>query len=198
MYPPPHHQTEDQNEMLKVIKHYPLAMVVSVLNGRPLISHLPLIYNDSTGKITGHIDMNNPQVEALHDDKEVSLVFKGPDTYISPSIYTTEQLPTWNYMIVHLKGNVRAISNPEKAKRLLTEMTHYLEAPDHRYKLELDDTRMGLMINYIHAFEIEITSWEGKFKLSQDKCEQDQINANKQLIITNKERIVAFMTDLLK
>ena len=38
MYPPPYHQTEDQNEMLKVIKHYPLAMVVSVLNGGSVIN----------------------------------------------------------------------------------------------------------------------------------------------------------------
>jgi transcriptional regulator len=99
---------------------------------------------------------------------------------------------------VHLTGIVKAITSPEKAKRTLVNMTHFLESPDHNYLLEIDDPRMDSMINFIHAFEIEITHWEGKFKLSQDKCEQDQINAIDQLINTNRERIDVFMNNLLK
>ena len=41
---------------------------------------------------------------------------------------------------------------------------------------------MEKFIHYIHAFEIEITNWEGKFKLSQDKCEEDQEKAKQELL----------------
>ncbi len=198
MYPPPHHQINDRNKMIEVIKQYPLAMLVTVLKGNPLISHIPLIYNDETSKLVGHMDRNNPQVGSLQNGNDVKLVFKGPDTYISPSIYTTDQLPTWNYIIVHLHGIISVIDDSDKIKRSMVDMTRYLEAPDHEYSLAIDDPKMDRMVQYIHTFEIDITHWEGKFKLSQDKCEQDQINANEQLAKVNKEKINSILRKLSK
>ena len=94
--------------MIEVIKTYPLATIVSVKNNEPLITHLPLIYNDD-GNLIGHIDIYNPQAEVLKNDNDITIIFSGPQCYISPSIYTTKQLPTWNYIRVHLKGKVKAI-----------------------------------------------------------------------------------------
>jgi len=185
--------------MIAVIKQYPLSMMVTAQNGKPYISHIPLIYNKNTGKLVGHMDRNNPQVDTLQSGDGVQLVFKGPDTYISPSIYTTEQLPTWNYIIVHLIGTVSVIDEPDTIKRSMVEMTRYLEAPDHKYSLSIDDPKMDLFVQYIHAFEIEITEWEGKFKLSQDKCEQDQINAKEQLMRrVNKDKMDSILKKILK
>ena len=104
MYPPPHHQTKDIQKMIAVIKAFPLGMLVSAKDGQPFVTHIPIIYNHETGKLLAHIDKFNPQVETLINDAEVTVVFKGPDAYISPSIYTTKQLPTWNYIMVHIKG----------------------------------------------------------------------------------------------
>jgi len=196
MYPPQHHQTSDTQKMIAVIKQYPLATLISVINGKPLITHVPVIYNEKTGKLVGHIDKNNPQAETLQNKTEVTLLFKGPDTYISPSIYTTEQLPTWNYIIVHIKGKATAITHPEKAKQTLVDMATFLETPDNKYSLAIDNPKMERAINYIHAFEIEITNWEGKFKLSQDKCEQDQKNAKQQLIKNNQKDISDFLNEV--
>jgi len=182
--------------MITVIKKYPLATLISVIDGKPLISHLPVIYNEITGKLVGHIDKNNPQVKSLKENKEVSLIFKGPDTYISPSIYTTEQLPTWNYIIVHITGKAIAITQAEKAKQALVDMCSFLEAPDYNYNLEMDNPKMERAINYIHAFEIEISNWEGKFKLSQDKCEEDQKNAKLHLIKENQNNIEDFLDEV--
>ncbi len=190
MYPPKHHQTNDQQKMISVIQQYPLAMLVSVIDGKPLITHLPIIYNKD--KLVGHIDKNNPQVESLQSGKEVSIVFKGPDAYISPSIYTTKQLPTWNYIMVHLTGKVYAITSLKEVKQTLAAMTFFLEAPNHNYVLEMDNPKIDVLSNYIHVFEIEITNWEGKFKLSQDKCVEDQKNAREQLLKGNQNNINLF------
>jgi transcriptional regulator len=198
MYPPPHHQINDRNKMIEVIKHYPLSMLVTVQNGKPLISHIPLFFNEVNDRLIGHIDLQNPQVGSLQEGNEVKLIFKGPDTYISPSIYTTDQLPTWNYIIVHLTGIISVIDNPSTIKKTMVDMTRFLEAPDYKYSLNLNDPKMNRLVQYIHAFNIEITHWEGKFKLSQDKCEQDQINANEQLMRINREEIDSIFKKLFK
>ena len=190
-YPPKHHQDDDQNHMIEVIKTYPLATVISVANNQPIITHLPLIFEN--GKLIGHIDIYNPQAKLLKDNNDITLIFSGPQCYISPSVYNTTQLPTWNYIKVHLKGTVKAIESKEALKESIIKMTAFLEAPEHKYILEPDNPRMLGALDYIKMFEIKITSWEGKFKLSQDKRPQDIENARQEMIRANQESIKAFL-----
>lgn len=191
-YPPKVHQNNEINHIIDVIKNYPLATVVSVKDNMPFITHLPLVYNEF-GKLIGHIDKQNPQVALLKDSQPVTVLFSGPQCYISPSIYTTTQLPTWNYIKVHLKGTVNAIESKEALKESIIKMTEFLEAPEHKYVLEPDNPRMLGALDYIDMFEITIESWEGKFKLSQDKKPQDIQNARAELIRANQESIEHFL-----
>ena len=94
-YPPPHHQDHDINNMIEVIKTYPLATVISVNDNAPLVTHMPLIYRETDGKLIGHIDLYNPQTELMKGNNDVTIIFSGPQCYISPAVYTTTQLPTW-------------------------------------------------------------------------------------------------------
>ncbi len=194
MYPPKKHQDDDVDHLIEVIKTYPLATVISVKDNNPLITHLPLIYDD--GKLIGHIDIYNPQSELLKNDKDLTVIFSGPQCYISPSVYATTQLPTWNYIKVHLKGKVTAIESKEALKQSLITMTEFLEAPDHKYVLETDNPRMVRNLDYIKMFEIEITHWEGKFKLSQDKKPKDIDLAREELIRANQESIRQFLNSV--
>ncbi|EDP72122.1 transcriptional repressor of sporulation and degradative enzyme production [Flavobacteriales bacterium ALC-1] len=190
-YPPKHHQDDDVNHMIDVIKTYPLATVISVKENQPLITHLPLIYED--GKLIGHIDIYNPQAKLLKDDNDVTIIFTGPECYISPSVYSTTQLPTWNYIKVHLKGKVKAIESKAALKQSLITMTEFLEAPDHKYVLDADNPRLDANLNYIEMFEISVTKWEGKFKLSQDKNPKDTRLAREELVRANQENIKQFL-----
>jgi transcriptional regulator len=190
-YPPKHHQDNDKAHLLEVIKTYPLATLISVENNEPLITHLPLILEGE--KLIGHIDIYNPQANLLKNNKEVTILFSGPQCYISPSVYRTTQLPTWNYIKLHLKGAVKAIESKAALKQSLITMTEFLEAPDHKYVLEADNPRLDRNLNYIEMFEIEISSWEGKFKLSQDKKPKDTESARTELIRANQESIKQFL-----
>ena len=190
-YPPKKHQDNDINHMVDVIKTYPLATLISIKNNQPLITHLPLMYDE--GKLIGHIDIYNPQAQLLKDDNDVTLIFAGPECYISPSIYSTTQLPTWNYIKVHLKGKVKAIDSKAALKQSLITMTAFWEAPDHKYILEPDNPRLDKNLGYIEMFEIEITNWEGKFKLSQDKKPSDINAAREELVRANHESIKQFL-----
>lgn len=190
-YPPKHHQDNDRNHIIEVIKTYPLATLISVKDNEPIITHLPLIFKDD--KLVGHIDIYNPQTELLKGNNDVTILFYGPQCYISPSIYSTTQLPTWNYIRVHLKGKVNAIESTEALKASLIDMTEFLEAPDHKYVLDADNPRLDANFNYIKMFEIEIESWEGKFKLSQDKHPKDIKSARAELVRANQESIKVFL-----
>ncbi|TYA53263.1 FMN-binding negative transcriptional regulator [Formosa maritima] len=192
-YPPKLHQDNDKLHMIEVIKNYPLATIISVTDNKPLITHLPLIYREEDGKLIGHIDIYNPQANLLKDNNQLTVIFSGPQCYISPSIYTTTQLPTWNYIKVHLQATVEAIESKEALKQSLIIMTEFLEKPAHKYVLDADNPRMVANLNYIKMFEITITHWEGKFKLSQDKKPQDKENAKAELIRSNQENIRAFL-----
>ena len=190
-YPPQQHQDDNREHMIEVINTYPLAMLVSVKDNLPLISHLPLIYSE--GKLIGHLDKYNPQSDLLKDNNDVTVIFSGPQCYISPSIYSTTQLPTWNYIRVHIKGKVNEIKDEETIKQSMIEMTSFLESPDHNYILEPDNPRMTQFISYVRGFEIDITHWEGKFKLSQDKKPSDIKSARQELIRANQESIKTFL-----
>jgi transcriptional regulator len=194
LYPPKQHQDNNINHIIEVIKTYPLATVISVKDNQPLITHLPLIYED--GKLIGHIDIYNPQAQLLKDNNDVTILFSGPECYISPSIYSTTQLPTWNYIKVHLKGQVKAIESKTALKQSLITMTEFLEAPEHKYVLEPDNPRLDKNLNYIEMFKIEITHWEGKFKLSQDKKPNDIKAARMELVRANQESIKKFLDNI--
>ncbi|MDO7170763.1 FMN-binding negative transcriptional regulator [Mariniflexile sp. AS56] len=191
-YPPKIHQDNDINHIIEVIKTYPLATLISVKDNSPFITHLPLIYNES-GKLIGHIDKQNPHAALLKNAQPITILFSGPQCYISPSIYTTTQLPTWNYIKVHLKGTVHAIESKDALKDSIIKMTEFLEAPEHKYVLDPDNQRMLGALDYIEMFEITIDTWEGKFKLSQDKKPQDISNARTELIRANHESIEHFL-----
>lgn len=190
-YPPKHHQDDNKYHLLEVVKTYPLATLISVENNEPLITHLPLILEGE--KLIGHIDIYNPHAKLLKDNNDVTIIFAGPECYISPSIYSTAQLPTWNYIKLHLKGIVKAIESKAALKQSLITMTAFLEAPDHKYVLEADNPRLDRNLGYIEMFEIDITSWEGKFKLSQDKKPKDTERARQELIRANQESIKQFL-----
>ena len=190
-YPPKHHLEHERSHLIEVIKTYPLATLISVKDNTPLITHLPLVFEHD--KLIGHIDIFNPQAKLLKDNNEVTVIFYGPQCYISPTVYSTTQLPTWNYIRVHLQGTVEGIESKAALKQSLINMTEFLEAPDHKYVLEPDNPRLERNLDYIEMFEIKINAWEGKFKLSQDKKPSDTEAARTELIKANQESIKEFL-----
>ncbi|WP_411031116.1 FMN-binding negative transcriptional regulator [Spongiimicrobium sp. 3-5] len=195
-YPPQHHQERNFENVLEVVKNFPFGTLVTVKDGEPLITHIPIVYEEDGskyGKLVAHIDRFNPQVGTLTPDALVTAVFYGPDCYISPSIYTTKQLPTWNYIFAHIKGKIKLLTDKEAVKSTMVRMTSFLEGENPKHVLQQDDPRMESLIDYIIGFEIEITGWEGKFKFSQDKLKKDRELAKQELIRSQMKDVSAFI-----
>ena len=196
-YPPVHHQEENFNNIVQLMQMYPLAIINSCMNNEIESTHTPLVYqpNEKLGVLIGHIDKYNPQLEHFKNNTAVQIIFNGPQVYISPSVYSTTQLPTWNYFKAHLKGTLILENDREKVKQSLINMTAFLEGDQHKYKLDPDNPRMEAALDYIVGFRIEINSWEGKYKISQDKKKEDRERAKvaMQTARTNTEKEVALL-----
>lgn len=189
MYPPKHHQEYNFENIITTIKTFPLATIISVSNNKPVITHIPLLYIPNKGKygsLIGHMDLNNPHHKLL-DNAEISVLFHGPDCYISPTYYHTKQLPTWNYIKVHIEGSVHTMNDTDTLVNSMIAMNDFLETSDNPFILDEQHEKMNKFINYIVGFEIIINKWEGKFKLSQDKLKKDQIAAKDALQTFNKQ-----------
>ena len=176
-YPPKHFQETNFENIIKTIQQFPLATIISAKDSKIWTTHLPLIYNNSNekyGKLIGHIDKFNEHAQWLQNDLPCSILFHGPEAYISPSLFEGKHLPTYNYIKVHIDGNAKRIENADAVKESIVTMTKQLEGAAQAFVLQKDDVRMARLIDYIVGFEITITSWEGKFKLSQDKTTADK------------------------
>jgi len=177
MYPPKPYQEHDYQRAILAMRTYPLGALISHWNGEIMVSHLPIIFQEGEnglGRLIGHMDGNNPQVPAL-DNQPATVIFSGPEVYISPSYYTTQnQLPTYNYVRVHIKGRIQVVEEKEALRQSLVEMSEILEPKGSPFKLTHDHPRMNRLLPFIKGFTIDIEHWEGKFKLSGDKIPADR------------------------
>lgn len=183
-YPPKRHVDLDPEHLYAVMKRFPFATIISVADGKPLISQVPLILERGRGKLGvlfGHLDRNNPQVP-LFDRGDATVIFHGPNSYITPYTYESSQLPTWNSISVHAAGHVTLIEDRNRLIRGLQSICEAADPAPGAYRLPADEPRIALLIDYIVGFEIEIESMIGRFKLSQDRHDADRAAAAQVLI----------------
>jgi len=175
VYPPRRHVEQDVYRLHEVIFRFPFATIISG-NNEPVVSHIPLILDMTKGKhgvLRGHIDRGNPQAQFLNGDQMLA-IFHGPNSYIAPHIFTTDQLPTWNSISVHVKGTATLVTDHSILIDSLHSITEHAEPASGGYRLDKGDARIPKLIDYIAGFEINIESLEGKFKMSQDRIPVDR------------------------
>jgi len=179
-YPPRHHVDEDEDNAFALISQYPLATLVSARGpDDALVTVVPLILDRNRGErgtLFGHMDRANPQAKVL-DGRRLLAVFRGPDSYISPHVYTTDQLPTWNSMVVHVRGRIRVLTDQSALVRGLASICEHVDRAAGAYRLDPADPRIGRLIDFIVGFELEIEEVVARFKLSQDRNDEDRRRA---------------------
>lgn len=179
MYIPIMFRMQDQQEILDFMRANPFAIVVSVQDGVPVATHIPvsIAIRDDEVVLHAHFSKANPQCKDLADG-EAMVIFTGAHAYISPTHYDKhESVPTWNYMAVHAYGNAKLVrydDQPQAIEEMLDELITTYEASylDHWHELS-DKYRQGMMHGII-GFEMTITRIDAKAKLSQNKYPHEQ------------------------
>jgi transcriptional regulator len=178
MYIPKHFELTDKVAMHDLMRQFSFATIVSVLEGVPFATHMPVVVRPELGEfgtIRTHIARANPQWKSFPNDSEILVIFQGDHTYISPRWYETHpSVPTWNYVTVHAYGRPKIVEKPEQVRELLDELVSSYEGSDGWNSSHLSEKYMDGMMRGIVAFELEITRLEGKMKLSQNRSEADQ------------------------
>ncbi|GED68660.1 protease synthase and sporulation protein PAI 2 [Brevibacillus reuszeri] len=202
MYIPEHYAIKDVAAAYQVIQENSFATLFSVHEGMPVATHLPLILNMEKTYLYGHFARPNPQWKDIQN-QTVLTVFHGPHCYISPSWYETNKaVPTWNYVTVHVYGEVELIRDEHELMSSLNDLVVKYEAPDSPYKLEdVDAEYLGGMNKGIQGFKIKIDRMEGKVKASQNHSLHRQELVIKQLEqspFQNEQQIASLMKANLK
>ncbi|MFN8372543.1 MAG: FMN-binding negative transcriptional regulator [Anaerolineae bacterium] len=186
MYIPKSFQETDLSVLHAFMQEHNFATLVTNAAGELAATHLPLMLDTTRGEygtLLGHMAKANAQWKAFAEQPSL-LIFHGAHTYISPNWYTTHpSVPTWNYAVVHAYGTPRIIDDSHAVEAMLqTLVTHHEAGFSPSWEMDLPDDYMHTMMQAIVAFEIPITRLEGKFKLSQNRSQEDQARVTEALL----------------
>ncbi len=186
MYNIPHFKAADHKEVIAFMHAHPFITLCGCdANNQPVATHVPVLIVERDGKLflQAHIMRKQKHTIAFEHNPDVLAIFSGAHTYVSASWYTTKTIgSTWNYQAVHAKGKL-SFQNDAFLHDLLARLTEYFENNPHSPSLvpELPEEYVSNMMKAIVAFEIEITSMEHVFKLSQNRDKESYENIIEQL-----------------
>jgi transcriptional regulator len=167
------------------IKKNSFATLVSHCNESGLTAtHIPLHFQHLKGisSLTGHISIANGQKEALQKSQEVMAIFMQDHAYISSSWYDHVNVPTWNYIAVHVYGKCRILEGRELYESINQMVNHYEEGRKGRFHLhQFEEKELQAHLNGVVGFEMSMDRIEAAFKLSQNRKDQDYQEIIRQL-----------------
>jgi transcriptional regulator len=179
LYIPKTHLVEDRKLLHDFMDEYSFVDLITSLPTLR-ITHVPVILDrtaGSYGKIIGHVSRQNPQSQVFDGRQTAVIVFRGAHGYISPTWYVnTEVVPTWNFAVVHASGSPRAITEKAALHELLAKLIDKFESyqrSDYDFS-KLPDSYVSSMLGGIVGFEMQIEALEGKFKLGQERSDDDK------------------------
>ncbi|MDD2722280.1 MAG: FMN-binding negative transcriptional regulator [Gallionella sp.] len=187
MYIPAHFAETDLVILHDFMRQNAFATLVTSQDGVPSANHLPMMLDVSKGThgvLVGHMARNNPQWQTLATGAPVLAIFQGAHAYISPAWYEKNAMnvPTWNFMAVHAYGVARILSENELVQALYQLTDENEKSSVEPWKLELTQEMRERMLGAIVGFEITLNRVEGKFKMSQNRSQQDQCNIVEKLL----------------
>lgn len=182
MYIPNHFKQQNLEEIKSFLQQNSFGILVSQVNNKPWATHIPLeLDKNSYGEdvLTGHISKGNKQWKEFDKNEEVLAIFNGPHTYISSSWYDHENVPTWNYIAVHVYGKIRIIEGNELITSLKKLVNKYEATSKNPVAVErMSEKFLKSELKGIVGFEITVTEIQAAYKLSQNRDDK------------NKERII--------
>jgi transcriptional regulator len=179
VYIPEHFRVTEHADAITFMRANPFAILISSTDEGPFATHLPLFISETAEHLIlrGHVAKANPHWRYLDKNSDCLTIFHGPHAYISASNYTTrENVPTWNYGAVHVYGTARTFAAPEDLQGVLHQLIGTFEPAFAEQWASLNETYRARMLSHIVGFEIAVIKVEAKFKLSQNRTEEEQTN----------------------
>lgn len=183
MHPNPIYRTADAQKNLAFARRraFGVLAVADVGAGAPLVSHVPFLLSEDGTQAELHLVRSNPISRLLDTPVAARLAVTGSDSYVSPDWYGLEdQVPTWNYVAVHLTGMLEPMPH-DSLHDLLERQSAFFEnllLPKTPWRMEklTEQTRDRLMRAIIPC-RLRVESVDGTWKLAQNKPDAARLQA---------------------
>lgn len=166
-YPPDYHNETDESRLYAAINAIQHATLLVPGADGPLVSFTPFFPDRERRVLQGHVASHNPQAENL-DGAHVDIIFHGPHAYISPLLNGNDDVPTWNYVNVHVTGIAKVIDDADQKWRMMRDFVAIMEGDNAAAYLDNYETRLRPMLRAIVVFEVNIEKLAGRFKLGRN------------------------------
>jgi transcriptional regulator len=175
MYVPPAFRVDDEDAWA-VVRDAGAGILITP-SPEGLVSVVaPVLVAPDRRTLASHVARANPWWRAVQPDAEILILFLAASAYVSPVNYPSrlEQpgvVPTWNYVAAEVRGRARVHEDPEWLRSQVTALTDHFEAGlDPRWSVaDAPEEYIDRQLRAIVGVEVEVTSIEGKAKLSQNR-----------------------------
>ena len=182
MHPNPSFRNTSDGHSWELVSQTSFGTLVQSASGLPVISHVPFLLSACRSYIELHLVRSNPMARVeVGKAIPTTLIVNGPNGYISPDWYgIDDQVPTWNYVAVHLTGQLVRLDD-DAMEPLLARLSDQFEAQLHPkpiWTMEKMTAAVKMkMMRQILPFKFEISELYSTWKLGQNKPEQARLGA---------------------
>ncbi|KZN58670.1 hypothetical protein N473_04355 [Pseudoalteromonas luteoviolacea CPMOR-1] len=185
-YPVKDYKEQEDCRLFEVIERFPLATFICKDDRQTHICHLPVSLCRDTRTLYGHAVASNPIRHCI--SSPVDIVFRGPDTYLSPNQVEGLSLPTWDYVTVQASGTLHSIHDFEKQLKAMQHILNAFEDKHDPWQLSsVPENRLKAMCKSLIFFDVKLEAMSGNFKLSQNKTVETRADIAKLLRNTNPQ-----------
>ena len=166
-----------------------------------LASHVPILLSEDALTLDLHLVRSNPIARALTQPLNVLFALTGPDGYVSPDWYEIDdQVPTWNYVSVHLRGTLAKLDQ-DHMRDVLDRQTALFEdrLPKPAWTAaKMTPDVLDKMMRQIVPCRMTITDVQSTFKLSQNKPDDVRLRAADAMAQSGIGAQTAALADLMR
>lgn len=201
MFVPDIYKNENKEEIHHFLEQNSFGILINQTNSKLMATHIPLeLDTDSNGKLflEGHVAIENPQWKGFTENDQVLAIFTGPHSYISSSWYDHENVPTWNYIAVHVYGKIKILTGNDVVTSLKKLVDKYEKNSENPVKVEDFSAKTMRQTRGIVAFQIEIQEIQAAKKLSQNRDDLNFKNIITQLNKTNQPGSIVVAQEMKK
>lgn len=189
MHPNPAFRQTPEARNLKFARERGFGLICVGTEAEPLVSHIPFLLSEDGALAEFHLVRSNPIARLLSDPQPARLVVQGPHSYVSPDWYEIDdQVPTWNYIAVHLVGRI-ALQPQERLHDLLDRQSEMFEArlfPKPAWTTaKMSEGVMERMMRQIVPCVMHVGEVHGTWKLNQNKPDEVRLRAAEQVGASN-------------
>jgi len=167
------YREEDRGKIVEYLQSNSFPALISHDGEKLVATHIPVeIIENQDGSLTvlGHMSRANPQWKSF-GEQEVLLIFQGPHTYISPRWYNHVNVPTWNYVNIHVYGRVHMLEGQELKSLLSALVTKHENGTGYNLE-DLPADFVEKEMRGVVGFSLDVTRLDAASKLSQNRDDE--------------------------